>query len=210
MRLDRTDITLIVDRSGSMEQMRTDAEGGVNAFVRRQVAEPGEAVVTLVQFDTEYEFLHKGVPAAAVGEYTLVPRGGTALLDALGRAIDETGARLAALPEAERPGLVVFVIVTDGEENSSREYTRAAVRERIQHQQEVYRWQFTFLGASPEAFAEAGSLGIHAGGAAAFAPAKARKVFGFVGEKVAAMRKGVACSAPVDNSWSEEDRAAMR
>lgn len=210
MRRDRTDITLIVDRSGSMEQMRMDAEGGVNAFVRRQASEPGEALVTLVQFDTEYEFLHKGVPAASVGQFTLAPRGGTALLDAVGRAIDETGARLAALPEAERPGLVVFVIVTDGQENSSREYTRDAVREKIRHQQEVYRWQFTFLGATPEAFAEAGSLGVAAGGAAAFSPDKAAVVFKKASDKVAGMRLKAAFAEPVDNDWSEEDRAAMR
>jgi len=114
-----TDITLVVDRSGSMEAIRADAEGGVNTFLTDQAAQPGEALVTLVQFDTHYEFVHRGVPVKQVPRYQLVPRGGTALLDAVGRAINETGERLSKMAEADRPGLVVFVVMTDGEENSS-------------------------------------------------------------------------------------------
>jgi hypothetical protein len=91
MKSNLTDITLVVDRSGSMEQVREDAEGGVNSFIEQQAKEPGQALFTLVQFDTEYEFLHKGVPIAEVPQYELVPRGMTALLDAVGRAINETG-----------------------------------------------------------------------------------------------------------------------
>ena len=85
MRSDLTDITLVVDRSGSMDEVREDAEGGVNTFIRQQAKEPGEALLTLVQFDTEYEFLHSGVPIQDVPKYELVPRGMTALLDAVGR-----------------------------------------------------------------------------------------------------------------------------
>jgi hypothetical protein len=129
MNKDLTDITLVVDRSGSMQQRREDAQGGVNAFVQQQAREPGDALLTLVQFDTEYEIVHSGVPVQDVPEYELVPRGLTALLDAVGRAINETGKRLSDMNEADRPGLVIFVITTDGLENSSQEFTRDQIKE---------------------------------------------------------------------------------
>jgi hypothetical protein len=149
MKTDLTDITLVVDRSGSMEAVREDAEGGVNAFLREQAQQPGEALLTLVQFDTEYEFVHKGISVKDAPAYKLVPRGCTALLDAVGRAINETGDRLAKMAETDRPGLVVFVIVTDGLENSSHEFTKVKVQEMIDRQQNQYHWQFTFPGRRP-------------------------------------------------------------
>jgi hypothetical protein len=84
----------------------------------------------------------------------------TALLDAVGRGISETGERLRKMKKKDRPGLVVFVIVTDGHENSSQEYTRDKIREMIKHQREKYNWQFIFLGADDSAFDEARSWGI--------------------------------------------------
>ena len=101
MRSDLTDITLVVDRSGSMQAIREDAQGGVNALIQQQVKEPGEATLTLVQFDTEYEVVHSGVAIEDAPEYELVPRGATALLDAVGRAINETGKRLSDLKKKE-------------------------------------------------------------------------------------------------------------
>ncbi|MCR9120390.1 MAG: VWA domain-containing protein, partial [bacterium] len=106
MRKDLTDITLVVDRSGSMNAVRSDAEGGINAYIEDQAKAEGEALLTIVEFDTEYDFVTCGELIQNVKPYQLVPRGGTALLDAVGRAVVETGARLAAMPEAERPGLV--------------------------------------------------------------------------------------------------------
>jgi Mg-chelatase subunit ChlD len=210
MRQDLTDITFVIDRSGSMQAMQTDAEGGVNAFMQRQAAEPGEALITLVQFDTEYEFVHQGLSAKTVPHYTLVPRGSTALLDAVGRAINETGARLAKLPEPDRPALVIFVVVTDGQENASREFSKEQIKQMIEHQQKNYQWQFTFLGANQDAFAEAGGMGMHAGGAAAFTVATAGVTFDLVAAKVARMRHESAAAAPVDNSWTDEEREAMK
>jgi len=92
MRSDLTGITLVIDRSGSMQARQEDAQGGVNAFIEQQAKEPGEAALTLVQLDTDYEVVHSGVPVQDVPEYELVPRGCTAILDAVGRAINETGA----------------------------------------------------------------------------------------------------------------------
>lgn len=205
-----TDITLVVDRSGSMEAIRMDAEGGVNTFLIDQAAQPGDALVTLVQFDTHYEFVHRGVPAKQVPRYQLVPRGGTALLDAVGRAINETGERLSKMPEADRPGLVVFVVMTDGEENSSQEFTKAQIKKMIEHQQLVYNWQFTFLGANQDAFAEAGSIGITASGTANFSTDKVVLACMATSNKVTRMRSQAAAAAPVSNDFTQEERDQMQ
>lgn len=209
MRADLTDITLVVDRSGSMDAVREDAEGGVNAFIAEQAKEPGEALLTLVQFDTEYEFLHSGVPVAEVPKYQLVPRGMTALLDAVGRAINETGERLAKMQEADRPGLVVFVVMTDGEENSSREFTKERLKEMIERQQNEYNWHFTFLGANQDAFAEAGGMGIHATGTANYDTAKVASAYGATAAKVSRMRKQRGAGETVSNEFTTEEREEM-
>ncbi|QDT65560.1 vWA domain-containing protein [Calycomorphotria hydatis] len=209
MKSDLTDITLVVDRSGSMSQIQSDAEGGVNSFIAEQAKLPGEANLTLVQFDTEYEFIHKGTPIANVPKYRLYPRGATALLDAVGRAINETGERLAKLPEAERPGLVVFVVMTDGHENSSREFTKQQIKDLIERQQNVYNWQFTFLGANQDAFSEAQGMGMHYNAAANFAMDKVHKAFGGTSSKVARMRQAAAKGDAIVNDFTNEEREAM-
>ena len=209
MRSDLTDITLVVDRSGSMDAIQSDAEGGVNAFIEKQVNEPGEALLTLVQFDTEYEFLQKGVPIDKVPQYQLRPRGATALLDAVGRAINETGERLAKMPEQNRPGLVIFVIMTDGLENSSREFTKSQVKEMIEEQQNKYNWHFTFLGADQDAFAEARGLGIDDKFAAKFSKDKVAATYLFTGHKVGRMRKQAMAGETVDNKFTDEEREQM-
>jgi uncharacterized protein YegL len=209
MKPDLTDITLVVDRSGSMEQVQEDAQGGVNSFIKEQAKEPGEALLTLVQFDTEYEFLHKGVPISQVPEYKLVPRGMTALLDAVGRAINETGERLSKMKEQHRPGLVIFVVMTDGLENSSKEFSKHLIKEMIKRQQEKFSWHFTFLGANQDAFAEAGSMGIHAAGVANYAMNKVDAAYMATGSKVARMRKQRRTGETVCNEFTDEEREKM-
>jgi len=210
MRADLTNITLVVDRSGSMEAIRTDAEGGVNAFLADQAKEPGQALLTLVQFDTEYEFVHRGIPVRDVPRYELVPRGNTALLDAVGRAIIETGQRLAKMHEPDRPGLVIFVVMTDGQENSSHEFTKAQIKQMIQHQQDKYNWHFTFLGANQDAFAEAGGMGILAGGVARYDVDKVRAAYAGTSSKLARMRRQLAAGETVHNEFTDEEREAMQ
>lgn len=209
MRTDLTDITMVIDRSGSMSSIRTDAEGGINTFVDSQKSEPGEALLTLVQFDTEYEFVHKGLPINSAPPFKLVPRGSTALLDAVGRAITETGARLSAIEEAQRPGLVVFVIVTDGAENASQEFSRDKIRQMIEHQQSVYNWQFTFLAANQDAFAEAASMGIAQAGTANFAGENVVMAYAATAKKMSRMRKAMSDGDTVDNNFTEEERKEM-
>mgnify|MGYP001823128215 CR=1 FL=1 len=210
MNTDLTDITLVVDRSGSMEAVREDAEGGINSFIKGQAGEPGEALLTLVQFDTEYEFVHRGIPIQEVPRYSLEPRGMTALLDAMGRAIEETGSRLAAMEESERPGLVIFVVMTDGHENSSRAFTKEQSRRMTEHQRTVYNWQFTYLGANQDSFAEAGSMGFNRSGVADFDIKKVEGAYGATMSKVARMRSQLRNGQTVDNRFSAEEREQMK
>lgn len=158
-----TEIVCIIDRSGSMASITNDAIGGFNTFLAEQKKLPGEARLTLVLFDHEYLVPVDNQPLDKVEELTAstyVPRGSTALMDAIGRAITTVGERLAKTEEAQRPGQVVVVILTDGFENASQEYTRTRVAEMIQHQQEKYNWRFVYLGVNVDAFKEASSLNI--------------------------------------------------
>lgn len=204
-----TDITLVVDRSGSMQGIHDDAEGGINAFITEQAQQPGMALLTLVQFDTEYEFIHSGVAIQQIPTYQLQPRGQTALLDAVGRAIKETGQRLANIPESDRPGLVVFVIVTDGHENASSEFTKTQIKEMIEHQQTVYKWRFTFLGADQYAFDEAQSMGINLGSSAAYARNRSRQAYAMSSSKLSRMRYQSSSMEEVEDMFTDEERAAM-
>ena len=160
------DITLVLDRSGSMEIVRDDTIGGTNSFIEQQKQGTTDVTFTLVQFDNQYEFVHKAAPMKTVpplNRETYQPRGSTALLDAIGRAINETGARLAAMPENERPAKVLFIIQTDGQENSSKEFTHSQIASMITHQREKYSWEFIYLGANQDAIATGTSYGISAG-----------------------------------------------
>lgn len=189
----RCDITVLLDRSGSMASVRTDVEGGFARFLEEQRRIPGECRLSLVQFDSEaIETLFEGCPIAAAAPISLVPRGWTPLLDAVGRTIGRTGERLAALPEAERPGRVLFVIITDGLENASREFSRTRVRELIDRQQRVYSWEFLYLGANVDAFAEAGALGLDPAHAAGYraSPRGVERAFQVVSSKCADVRAG--------------------
>lgn len=165
MKKNLTEIVFILDRSGSMSNLTADTIGGFNSMIENQKKEEGEAFVTTVLFDDQYELLHNHKDINDVKPITnqeYFARGMTALLDAIGRTINSVGKRLSDTPEEERPEKVIFVITTDGMENASREFTRATIKEMIEHQQTKYSWQFMFLGANIDAVAEADSLGIAA------------------------------------------------
>lgn len=162
---DSTLIVAILDRSGSMQPLRQATITGFNEFLEGQKAAPGEAQLSLIQFDHQYEVNYLAKPikdAAPLTMETYSPRGNTALLDAIGRAIIETGKTLAGLPEASRPEKVIIVIDTDGAENASTEFDHKKIGGMIHHQTDVYKWEFIFLGANQDAIMTAGQMGIKA------------------------------------------------
>lgn len=163
-----THVVFILDKSGSMGGTRDDVIGGFNSLMDDQRKAKGKLTVSMCQFDTEYTlcFNMKGadeVPNLDVDSYR--PSGGTALLDAVGRTINEVGNTLRSLPDALRPGKVLVVIMTDGQENSSREFTRRQVMDLVKRQENEYKWNFIYVGANVDGFAEAGALGIRAANA---------------------------------------------
>lgn len=157
-----TEIVLVVDSSGSMRRIQADTEGGINTFIEEQKKVPGECKVTLVTFSTRHKEQYVGKDIQEVPTFSLIPSGNTSLLDAVGHTINTMGARLAAMKEEDRPSKIIFVISTDGEENSSREFNRTQIFEMIQHQTNKYAWDFVFLGANQDAIAVGSSIGIQA------------------------------------------------
>ena len=171
MKEDYTDITIVLDRSGSMSSIAQEAIKGYNEFLDAQKELPGDCTLTLSQFDHVIEDVYNGVPLEGVpplDENTFVPRGRTALLDAIGTNIVATGQRLAALDEDQRPGKVIFVILTDGYENASADYSNNDINEKVQHQRDTYKWEFVFLAADQDAIASASRVGIDSKSAYAF------------------------------------------
>ena len=167
MKKNCTHITIILDRTGSMESIRDDTIGGFNAFLNQQKAEPNKATLTLIQFDTQdpYEVLHKFKPIEDVPELTretFVPRAATPLLDAMGRGINDLENSLAEMKENEKPSRVIIVIITDGQENSSLEFRKDQIEKMIKEKQEKASWQFVFLSADLAAIGDALATGIHA------------------------------------------------
>jgi uncharacterized protein YegL len=153
-------IVIIADRSGSMADKATATEAGLSALLKQMADEEIHTTASLYDFDDRFGVVYERVSAIDVPKYKLIARGSTALNDAVGKTITMTGEHLAALPEDERPGVVIVVIATDGLENSSREYTTDQVREMITHQEQTYSWRFVFIGADYDAVGQAQSYGI--------------------------------------------------
>jgi uncharacterized protein YegL len=186
---------MVLDRSGSMENMAKEAIGGFNSFLESHQKEPGQAKLTLVLFDHEYIVAQDGRPIEEVqklDEKSYQPRGTTALLDAVGRTIKTVGERLNHTPEQERPGKVLIVILTDGLENASKEFSLKQINQMIQHQRDVYSWEFIFLGAGQDAIQTANSLGIPADSAVQFSgtPEGAAMAFQAISRSSVAYRAG--------------------
>lgn len=167
-----TALLLVIDRSGSMEGIRDDMVGGLSAMLAAQAAEPGLLTVDVVTFDTEIDFPHTMARPADV-TIALEPRGGTALFDAIGMAVTRFGHTLAELAEDARPDTVQVVVVTDGEENSSNEYSLSEVRSLVTQQKVKYSWDFVFLGANQDAVLAGERLGFDADSSMTFAPGAA-------------------------------------
>ena len=163
MKKDLCELVVIIDESGSMQHITNDTIGGFNTFLETHQKLPGKALLTLVKFNTKYEVVHNGLDVRTVPQLnttTYQAMGSTALLDAVGRSIDEVGKRYDALKKKDKPGKVIFLIITDGEENSSKEYKLEQIKEKTKLRQEKDKWEFVFMGANQDAWAAGGGMGI--------------------------------------------------
>ena len=165
MKKNLTEIVFILDRSGSMNGLEKDTVGGYNSMLEKQRKAEGEAIVSTVLFDDFVEVLHDRVSLnemKGITEKEYYVRGCTALLDAIGVTIQHIKTQQKHMKEDERPAKTLFIIITDGMENSSHKYTYGVVKEMIGYQKECFGWEFLFLGANIDAIAEAGRFGIGA------------------------------------------------
>jgi hypothetical protein len=210
---DYTHIAVILDRTGSMESIRDDTIGGFNAFLGEQKQQPGKATLTLVQFDDQdpYEVIHQVKTIQEVPELTretYVPRASTPLLDAIGRGINDLEKCVMDMKEDVRPSKLVFVVITDGQENASREFRRDQILEMIQNKEKQYGWQFVFLSADLDSIDDALDHGFHAKAAMAFdkSGVGARNAWASVSQNITNYR----ASRSKDVSFTEEDRKKQR
>lgn len=173
MKKNFTAISVVLDRSGSMNLTLESTITGFNEFVKTQKeANIGECVLSLHQFDDNYQTDYTFTPINEVPELTtetFVPRGMTALHDAIGKTINELGVKLASMAEDERPDSVIVAILTDGMENASKEFSSQKVNEMIREQTDTYNWEFVFLAANQDAIATASNYGIASGSAMTYA-----------------------------------------
>lgn len=191
----KTHITLVVDRSGSIQTILNDFQGGLNKFLEDQKNLGGECTLTLIDFDTEYQKVYSG-DIKDVPSYQVIPRGMTALRDAVGRAINETGEFLNNMPESDRPELVLMAIITDGKENSSREFSIEKIKEMVEHQKTKYNWVFDFLCADEQTVMDGLAFGFNS--SASYDPTiKSANAYSNLSMKTCVMRS---CSYDVNSS----------
>ena len=205
MKKNLTELVFILDRSGSMAGLEADTIGGFNAMIEKQRNEPGEAFVSTVLFDHCSEVIHDRVSLSKLPKLTekdYYVRGCTALLDAVGSAISHIGNVHKYAREEDRPEKTLFVITTDGMENTSRRYGYDQVRQLITRQQEKYGWEFLFLGANIDAAREAARFGIREDRAANYHADTlgTAVIYDAVSEAVRNVRNG----APMTADWRQK------
>lgn len=199
MKKNYTHVAILIDRSGSMRNIKSDVIGGFNQLIEDQKKLPGELTVTLVQFDYDnnvlkYDTLNDLSPIQEVtllNESNYIPRGYTPLNDALGKLIHETGEKLALMKEEDRPEKVLIVSITDGLENKSIEYTKQLIKEMIEIQEKTFNWKFLYIGANQDVSIEGGSRGIHANYAFSSNSKSAKKMSKVMSATVASYRSAI-------------------
>lgn len=162
MKTGYTHISANLDRSGSMMGIIDDMKGGFLTFLEEQKKVEGDLTLSVSIFDTEYDKICEfaDVRSSELDLSSYKPRGGTALRDSLAKLINETGNRIAAMNEEDRPEKVILISITDGQENASTEISAEQLKEMIKHQEDVYNWQVVYLGANQDSYAAGGSIGI--------------------------------------------------
>lgn len=200
-----TEIVYILDRSGSMSGLAKDTIGGYNSFLENQKKEEGEAVVTTVLFDNNYDMVHDHVDIKKVQPLTskeYFARGTTALLDAIGKTINHIGNRHKYALDSEVPGKTIVVITTDGFENASREFNYDKIKSMIEHQKEKYGWEFLFLGANIDAVKTANQFGISKDYAVRYEADEAGTAINFA--SVGCFVSDRRASRPTSGNWKED------
>jgi hypothetical protein len=209
-RPDLTHIYFLLDRSGSMQSIKTDTEGGFAAFVEEQRATPGSCRVTLAQFNEGYDVVYAGVPVADIPPLVLRPAGRTALLDAMGRLITDAGSELAALPEQDRPGTVIVAVMTDGHENASQEWSYSAIRSLVEQQTTAYSWQFLYMGADQDAIEVGSRLGVGRDHSVTYGRGKTKEALSSAAGKVSSYRAArMADPAAVMAGYTAQERSDL-
>lgn len=166
-----TKIICILDRSGSMSSIIDDAIGGINTFIDGQKLVEGDASLTVHLFDDKYETFYRDVnikEARLFDRNTYVPRGMTSLYDAIGRTINDEIDWLGNTPVEYRPEKTLCIILTDGQENNSREFNREKIKTMIEEMRNDYKWEFIFLAANQDATLSATGMGISGGNSFTF------------------------------------------
>src|SRR4051794_33509964 len=209
-RSDLTHIYFLLDRSGSMQSIKSDIEGGFAAFVEEQRLGTGECRATLAQFDDVYELVYADRPIADLPPLDLQPRNMTALHDAMGRLITEAGQKLAAMKEEERPGTVIVAIMTDGLENASKEWTGPSIKALVTQQTNVFGWTFMYMGADQDAIEVGESLGIARDHAVTYSRSKSAAAMATASGKIARLRAArVAAPAAKMEAFTDEERSSL-
>lgn len=160
MKNNYTHIAILLDRSGSMSRIASDMEGGLKTFLNEQKLIPGDLTISLTQFDDKYTPIFVRRDVNDVEDIKIVPRGSTALIDSAVRMIKDVDENLKSLPEEEKPEKVLFLIITDGEENASTNFRLSDLKELITKQETEQNWTFVYIGANQDAFLNASSYGI--------------------------------------------------
>ncbi|MBJ7359642.1 vWA domain-containing protein [Nocardioides sp.] len=209
-RSDLTHLYFLLDRSGSMQSIKSDIEGGFAAFVEEQRGGTGECLASLAQFDDVYEVVYTDRPVADVPPLDLRPRNMTALHDAMGRLVTEAGAKLAALPEDQRPGTVIVAIMTDGLENASKEWTAPAVKALVEEQTTTYGWEFLYMGADQDAVEVGVGLGIPAASSVTYSRGKAKEAMAMSAGKIRQLRTDrLTAPAAAMPAFTDEERRSL-
>lgn len=205
MKENLTELVFILDKSGSMSPLVDDTIGGFNSLLKKQKNEKGQCVVTTVLFNQSIQILHNRIPIEDVKNMTekeCQPMGSTALLDAMGSTIDKIKNDHVNTPKEKRPDKVLFAIITDGAENSSKEYNIKQVKNSVTTCQELLGWEFIFLGANIDAIETASTFGIHVSRAANFYCDKVGTELNFnaVGKVLCCLRE----DKDIDMDWKSE------